>query len=97
MDGETFAQPLCQNLNYLVETLDLVPLEVHMPEVLEAVKIEVDVAELIVRQVELRQVGQGAKHVFGDVPRSKGLQLALWLMAICKAMPSWKHQFPIKH
>ena len=42
-----------------------------MPESLETVQVEVDVAQLVVGQVKLRKVGQGAKHVLRNVPTHK--------------------------
>jgi hypothetical protein len=42
-----------------------------MPESLETVQVEVDVAQLVVGQVKLRKVGQGAKHVLRNVPTYK--------------------------
>jgi hypothetical protein len=45
-----------------------------MPESLEAVQVEVDVTQLVVGQVKLRKVGQGAKHVLRNVPTHKNKQ-----------------------
>jgi hypothetical protein len=42
-----------------------------MPESLEAVQVEVDVAQLVVGQVKLRKVRQGAEHVLRNVPTYK--------------------------
>jgi hypothetical protein len=39
-----------------------------MPQSLETIQVEVNVAQLVVGQVKLRKVGQGAKHVLRNVP-----------------------------
>ena len=39
-----------------------------MSQLLEAVQVKVDITELVVGQVELRQVGQRTEHVLSYVP-----------------------------